>query len=204
MLPAVDPRRTALLVMDFQPSALDYLSHIETLLDRAAAAIGAARRCGVQIVYVRFSFDDADYDRVPAHNMMAPLIAAAGRTRHHDSPATAVHQAIAPEPDDIVVRKTRVGAFATTNLHEQLRQRGITTLILAGVSTGGLVLSTVRDAYDRDYQVWVLTDACADPDPETHRFLTDTIFPRQVHTLTVVELDNPLLVAETRKQGTDR
>ena len=54
-----------------------------------------------------------------------------------------------------MVRKTRVGAFSTTDLDEQLRQRGVDTLLLAGISTSGVVLSTVRDAHDRDYRVFV-------------------------------------------------
>lgn len=68
-------------------------------------------------------------------------------------------------------------AFTTTDLDEQLRSRAISTLILAGISTNGVVLSTVREAMDRDYQLVVLDDATADPDPATHAFLTATIFP---------------------------
>jgi nicotinamidase-related amidase len=96
-----------------------------------------------------------------------------------------VHEHVAPEPGDITVRKTRVGAFSTTDLDEQLRKREIETLILAGISTSGVVLSTVRDAADRDYQVFVLADASADPDPEVHEFLISRIFPGQAHILTV-------------------
>ena len=62
------------------------------------------------------------------------------------------------------MRKQRVGAFSTTDLHEQLQARGIDTLVLAGISTSGCVHSTVLDAFDRDYRVIVLSDACADPD----------------------------------------
>jgi nicotinamidase-related amidase len=67
-----------------------------------------------------------------------------------------------------VVRKTRVGAFSTTDLEQQLNDRGINTLILAGVSTSGVVLSTVREAADRDYHIYVLADASADRDAHVH------------------------------------
>jgi nicotinamidase-related amidase len=123
---------------------------------------------------------------------MAQTVAAAGRPLHSDSPATAVHDCVAPEPGDIVVRKTRVGAFSTTDLHDQLRDRGITTLILAGISTSGVVLSTVRDAADRDYEVLVLADASADPEPGIHDFLTEKIFPRQARVITTAELKDLL------------
>jgi nicotinamidase-related amidase len=119
---------------------------------------------------------------------MGTLVASAGRAFHSESPATAVHEHVAPEPGDIIVRKTRVGAFSTTDLDQQLRDRDINTLILAGISTSGVVLSTVRDASDRDYRVFVLADASADRDPEVHDFLTEKIFPRQAHVITIAEL----------------
>ena len=191
-LPAVDTRRTALLVMDYQAGILGRLDQAEPLLACAADAIAVVRGRGGQIGYVRVAFDDADYEAVPAHSRFAPLLAAAGPAMHSDSPATAVHDTVAPEPGDITVRKTRVGAFSTTDLHQRLRDRGIINLILAGISTSGVVLSTVRDAADRDYRVFVLADACADPVPGVHDFLTEKIFPRQAHVITSAELKDLL------------
>jgi nicotinamidase-related amidase len=188
ILPAIDPRRTALLVMDYQAGILSRLGDAEALLSCAADAIAVVRGRGGQIGYVRVAFEDADYDTVPPHSRFASI----GQEMHSDSAATAVHDAVAPEPGDIIVRKTRVGAFSTTDLDQQLRDRGITTLILAGISTSGVVLSTVRDAADRDYQVLVLADACADPGPGVHEFLTEKIFPRQAHVITAAELKDVL------------
>lgn len=84
---------------------------------------------------------------------------------HAEAPETAVDERVAPQADDIVVRKTRVGALSTTDLHEQLRERGIDTLILAGIATGGVVLSTVRDAADRDYRAWRSRTPAPTPTP---------------------------------------
>jgi nicotinamidase-related amidase len=193
--PAIDPRRTALLLMDYQSGILSRLGDAADLLERAAHAIAVVRGRGGQIGYVRVAFEDADYEAVPAHSHFAPLLATAGPAMHADSPATAVHERIAPEPGDIVVRKTRVGAFSTTDLDDQLRSRGITTLILAGLSTSGVLLSTVRDASDRDYRVLVLADASADPQPGVHEFLTERIFPRQAQVITTGDLENVLPVA---------
>jgi nicotinamidase-related amidase len=191
-LPTIEPRRTALLVMDYQAGILGRLSEPEALLERAAKAIATTRRHGGQVSYVRVAFEDADHASIPPTSMMGARVAAAGRELHSDSPATAVHERVAPAAGDIVVRKTRVGAFSTTDLDQQLRGRGIDTLILAGVSTSGCVLSTVRDAHDRDYRVFVLTDACADPDPAVHEFLIEKIFPRQAHVITIAELERLL------------
>jgi nicotinamidase-related amidase len=191
-LPAIDPRHAALLVMDYQAGILGQLSDSEALLARAADAIAAVRRHGGQVGYVRVAFEDADLDAIPATSAMAAAVAAAGPGLHADSPATAIDPRIAPEPGDIVVRKTRVGAFSTTDLDRQLRDRGVTTLILAGISTSGVLLSTVRDAADRDYRVLVLADVSADRDPEVHAFLTTRIFPRQARVITLAELDGVL------------
>ena len=83
------------------------------------------------------------------------------------------------------------GAFSTTNLHTHLAGRGIDTLILGGVSTSGVVLSTIRDAADRDYRLLVLRDCCLD-DPEVHGVLMDKVFPRQADVIDVPELANLL------------
>jgi nicotinamidase-related amidase len=185
--PKIDPRRAVLLVMDYQSGIVSRVPDADHLLRRARETIAMARSRGVDVGYVRVAFDDADYDRMPTTNKTFSGIAA-GRSMHQDAPETAIPDDVAPEPGDIIVRKTRVGAFSTTDLDQQLRQRGIDTLILAGISTSGVVLSTVRDAADRDYRVFVLEDASADPDPEIHEFLTQRIFPRQAYVIAIAEL----------------
>ncbi|WSW02247.1 cysteine hydrolase [Streptomyces sp. NBC_01006] len=95
---------------------------------------------------------------------------------------------IAPEDGDIVVRKVRIGAGSTTDLHRQLRDRGIDTLVLTGISTSGVVLSTLIDAADRDYRVHVLSDGVADRDPEVHRVLLDRVFPVRADVIDTVGL----------------
>jgi nicotinamidase-related amidase len=180
--------------MDYQQGIVSRVPDPDDLLRRAREAIVTARSHGIHVGYVRVAFDDADYDAVPPTNKIFARLAE-GRVNHVDSPATAVHDRLAPEPGDIVVRKTRVGAFSTTDLDEQLRKRGISTVVLAGISTSGVVLSTVRDAADRDYRIIVLADGCADFDAEVHDVLLGKVFPRQADVVTVAELDDLLTVA---------
>jgi nicotinamidase-related amidase len=189
---AIDPQRTALLVMDYQPGIVDMLDAPEPLLAGAREAIDLVRRAGGQVGYVRVAFEDADFDAIPPSSAMGARVASARQAMHADAPTTQIHDAVAPQAGDIVVRKVRVGAFSTTDLDAQLRERGVDTLVLAGISTSGVVLSTVRDASDRDYRVLVLADASADPDPEVHAFLTERIFPRQAEVITVAELGERL------------
>lgn len=187
----VDIEHAVLLVMDFQRSIVGRVADAEALLDRVAGAIATARARGMAVGYVRVAFEDADYDAVPPTNKIFARLAE-GRVNHVDSPTTAVHDRLAPEPGDIVVRKTRVGAFSTTDLDEQLRKRGISTVVLAGISTSGVVLSTVRDAADRDYRIIVLADGCADFDAEVHDVLLGKVFPRQADVVNTAELDDLL------------
>ncbi len=189
------PTQTALLVMDYQPGILQMLSDPNELLGRVEHAIATARQRGAQVGYVRVALDDRDYASVPAHSRMAAVIAARGRMFDSNSPTTQIHERLAPESGDVVVRKSRVSAFSTTDLDDQLRDRNIDTLILSGISTSGVVLSTVRDAHDRDYRIFVLSDCCADLDLSVHEFLMDKIFPRQAQVITTTDL--PHLLAAT-------
>jgi nicotinamidase-related amidase len=182
----LDPNRTALLVLDYQEGIVGQLPGSGPLLDRVTSVLDDVRGRGGHVGWVRVGFEDAEFEAIPETSMFAPFAASADHRAgmRADAAATQIHPELAPRPEDIRVRKIRVGAFSTTDLGPQLEKRGITTLVLAGVSTSGVVLSTVREAMDRDYRIVVLRDACADRDPATHDFLTGTLFPR---TATVVD-----------------
>jgi nicotinamidase-related amidase len=64
---------------------------------------------------------------------------------------------------------------------------GITHLVLCGIATSGVVLSTLREAADKDYQLTVFADGCADADEEVHRVLLSKVFPRQAEILQIEE-----------------
>jgi nicotinamidase-related amidase len=191
----IDPRRAALLVLDYQHGVIGMIDGSEALLQRATDAIALMRDRGGHVGYVRVAFTDDDLQAIPPTSRMGTRIAAGPQAFHANSPATQIHDQLAPQDGDIIVRKTRVGAFSTTDLEQQLRERGIDTLILSGISTSGVVLSTVRDASDRDYRLVVLADATADRDPEVHDFLIQKVFPRQADVITLSELDGVLSAA---------
>ncbi len=68
-----------------------------------------------------------------------------------------------------------------------LRSSTVDSLVLAGIATSGVVLSTVRQAFDLDYRLTVLSDGCLDSDPEVHRVLTTAVFPRQADVRTIAD-----------------
>ncbi|MFE9635747.1 cysteine hydrolase family protein [Streptomyces sp. NPDC006463] len=188
-VPALDPAQTALLVMDYQPAILALVPEGDgkALLGRVEGAIAHVRAKGGTIAYVRVGFTEADWDAIPAVNKsFGPL--AQHRVMHHEDPATAIHERLAPQEGDITVRKVRYGGMSTTDLDQQLRERCITTLVVSGISTSGAVLSTVIDAADRDYQLYVLSDGVADPDTDLHNVLLHQVFPSRAHLIDTAEL----------------
>ena len=184
---------TALLLMDFQPAMLASVPDPGTLLAHTRAALSWARSQQVQVCHVRVAFTDEDFRAVPAHSKAFGPVAQ-NKFLAADSPEAQVHESLEVRDEDIVVRKTRFGAFSTTGLYASLLARGIDTLVLAGISTGGVVLSTVRHAAYADYRIYVLADATADPDPGVHRVLIDKVLPHQAGV--IITGDLPALSGE--------
>lgn len=183
----IDPGRAALLVMDVQQGVVGrFGGEAEALLEPLARAVAAARAAGVMAVYVRVGFRERAPE-VSVRNRSFAAISQAGGFGL-DEAATQIHPAVAPQPGDPVVVKKRVSAFAGSDLELLLRSREIETLILAGIATSGVVLSTLREAADRDYRLIVLSDCCLDGDPEVQRVLMEKVFPRQAEVLAVQEL----------------
>ena len=184
----IDPRRTALLVMDYQRGILGMIEDSDALVESTRQTIETVRKRGGHVGYVRVALTPDELAAVPEANKGCAAAKASGRAPAHDGPESQIDERIAPRDGDIVVRKRRVGAFSTTDLSEQLRRRDVDTLILAGISTSGVVLSTLRDAADRDYRIFVIADACADPNATVHEVLMEHVFPRQADVISAAEV----------------
>jgi nicotinamidase-related amidase len=177
--------KQALLVMDVQQAIVDRFPDDDSYLPRLAGAIAAARTAGIVIIYVAVGFR-LGYPEVSDRNKSFAAIAGSGRFTDAD-PGSRIHPAVAPEPADVIVVKKRVSAFAGSDLDVVLRGLGVDSLVLTGIATSGVVLSTIRQAADLDYRLTVLADGCLDSDPEVHRVLTAKVFPRQADVLSVAD-----------------
>lgn len=193
-VPAIDPTRTALLVMDVQNGVVPSAPDPDALLARLQAVIADARAAGATVAFVRVAFTEEDWAAVPETNQAFHRLAQA-QGMHHEHASSQIDERIAPADGDIVVRKTRIGAMSTTDLHEQLAARGIDTLVLAGISTSGVVMSTLVEAVDRDYRVFVLADGVADQRDDVHRVMLDTVFPSRAHVIDSATLEELLQTA---------
>lgn len=184
---SLNPARTALLIMDYENDIVNMLpeSVQNSLLKKASVIVKAARQAQLPVIYVVVRFRDG-YPEINPQNKLFSSLKDSGRLREGTSGAE-IHPRVAPQPGDVIVTKRRVGAFSTTDLETVLRSRNINTLVLAGISTSGVVLSTVRWAADMDYKLAVISDACADMDAEVNRVLMDKVFPRQATVVTTQE-----------------
>lgn len=169
--------------MDMQVAVLSRLADAERVLSNTASAIDYARRNDVLVIFVKVDFRPGGPEISSFNKIFAPS------KIHTTNPAMSkmmeISPLISPEPEDIVVVKKRVSAFSGSELEIILRSQGIQHLMLAGVSSSGVVLSTLRDAADRDYTISVLSDCCGDGDGELKKVLEEKVFPMQAEVLTL-------------------
>lgn len=180
----VNPAKTAVLIMDYQNDIVGMLPENVRgpLIESASTILKEARKAKIQIIYVVVRFREG-YPEVNPQNKLFSGLKQSGRLVE-GTPGAEIDSRVAPQPGDIVVTKRRVGAFSTTDLETILRAKSINKLVLFGISTSGVVLSTVRWAADMDYSLAVVSDACADRDPEVNRVLMDKVFPWQATVIT--------------------
>jgi len=176
---------TALLVMDMQAGILGMLPNATNFIGHVGKAIAAARENRVLVIYIVVGFRQSMPEISPNNKSFAGT-KERSVGKNMDDFAKA-HPAIAPQGDEVTVVKRRVSAFTGSDLEVILRSQGIQHIVLAGIATSGVVLSTLREAADKDYRITVLTDCCADSDEEVHRVLTTKVFPRQADVMTLEE-----------------
>ncbi|NQX66145.1 cysteine hydrolase [Paenibacillus alba] len=176
---------TALLLMDVQNAITSRFSERSEALVPFQKALETARRSGIQVIFVRLAFRDGHPEISPRNKSFSRISETGMGAMGPTDAATQIHSSLEPKPGEPIVTKLRVSAFAGSDLEIILRSRQINTLVLGGIATSGVVLSTLREAADKDFALTVLSDACLDADPEVHRVLIEKVFPRQAEVMTV-------------------
>jgi nicotinamidase-related amidase len=181
----IDPKNTVVLAMDFQNDVVArFVSVAPDVLERAGRVLQSARAAAIPVVHVVVRFREghpevADRGLFKMVRQMNGLV--------EGTEGAEIHGAVAPQPGDIVVTKRRISAFAGSDLECVLRALGRTHLVLFGVATSGVVLSTVRAAADLDYGMNVIGDCCADRDAEVHRVLLEKVFATMAPAVTAAD-----------------
>lgn len=181
----IDIKNTAVLTLDIQEGILSFApSAAATAIPNAGKVAETARKAGLLLLHVGIGFEPG-YPEISIDSpRFAKLKELGGFIK--GSPSARTHKAVF-EPGDIVLYKNRVSAFSGSPLETVLRAQGIKTLVLMGIATSGIVLSTIRQASDLDYQCIVIKDACFDSDEEVHRVLMEKVFARQAAVVTTQE-----------------
>ena len=169
----LDPKKTALVLIDLQKAivGINPVPHTAAqVIENSKKLADAFRVHGAPVVYVHVDLND--FTKLPVdqpHN-------------RGDEPVPAAASEITPsagfQHGDILVTKRHWGAFAGTDLEQQLKSRGIDTVVLTGISTNGGVESTVRQGTGLGFAFVVVEDACSSQNAEHHRFAFENIFPR--------------------------
>lgn len=176
----------ALLVMDVQNGVVEHFEdQAAPLLVTLADTVAAARETKRRVIFVRVAFRRGAPEVSPK-NLAFSVYAGTDALGEMDH-TTQIHPAVAPQPAELVLTKKRVSAFSGSDLDVVLRSLRVDSLVLTGIATSGVVLSTLREAADLDFILSVLSDGCLDRDAEVHRILMDKVFPRQASVVSAVE-----------------
>jgi nicotinamidase-related amidase len=159
----VDPRRTAVLVVDVQPLFIGETLQppADQVLSALRRFLAAAREASVLRVFIRFMSaenPDEQWKAVMLEQFSAEFLELTAPS----SPEVVYAPGFEPEAGDLEVTKDRYSAFHGTELADQLRSRGVETVIVAGLTTAVCVGSTARDAFQHDFHTITLSDCCAE------------------------------------------
>ena len=189
MNPPLDPSRTAVLSMDMHTGIVSiYAGDQQRLTSRAAGVLARCRELGMTVIHIQVGFRPGFPEISPRNTLFNAIRTSPERQRLFEGDLGKIHPDAAPIGNDIVITKHRISAFMGTDLDMILRSQEIETLVLFGIATSGVVLSTLLDAVDADYRAIVVTDCCADRDAEVHRVLVEKFFPQRGTAVSAAEL----------------
>ena len=178
-------QNTALLVMDMQVAVIRNLPDHTEITGQVGKAITFARSRSIPVFFVVVGFRPG-MPEISMNNKVFSASKERSANRNMED-LMKIDDSVVPALGEIVVTKRRISAFTGSDLEVLLRAQGIQHIVLTGVATSGVVLSTLCEAADKDYRITVLSDCCTDKDMEVHRVLVDKIFPFQASVITVSE-----------------
>ena len=192
----LNPKTCALLLQDLQNELIKGNRPVVPLRGAALIAncqklLTKARAVGMPVIYVRVA-RRPDLKDAPRPPLGTPPGSSGAPSLIEGSEGAAIVAELAPRPEDVVVTKHTTSPFHTTDLGVYLRRFGISTLLLTGYSTTGVVEGSLRDARDQDYDCVVVRDCCAAATMQEHDTCMDIVFPRMAWVASVDEVINAM------------
>jgi nicotinamidase-related amidase len=182
------PAHTAVLGLDCQAGVVSiYAKPEEPFIERCSTVLQSARKAGMTVIHAKVGFRPGLPEVATRNRLFASIKSSPQHQKLFEGTSGAIHRLLGPEPDDIVVTKHRISAFQGTDLQMVLRTKEIDTLVMFGIATSGVVLSTLLEACDADYRTVVIADCCADTDADLHRVLIERLFPLRGEVTTAAE-----------------
>ncbi len=181
-IPSIVPAKTALLVMHYQTDILNlFPSAAPTLLANTRKLCDAARAGGVGVYFAKFHFSPG-YPEVSPLNKNGQGVKQLGLF---------VNDRISPElgqqANEPLVIAHRASVFFGTDLQVRLSAQGVDTLIMVGIASTGVMLSSVAHASDADFRLFTVKDCCYDPDAVVHEHLFSTAFASRTTVLSLAD-----------------
>ncbi|WP_223216858.1 isochorismatase family cysteine hydrolase [Paraburkholderia phenoliruptrix] len=185
-IPPIVPAQTALVVMHYRTDILGLFPSVApALLANTRKLCDAARAKGVRVCFANLRFGPG-YPEVSPRNKNGQGIKQLGRF---------IDDRTAPElgqrPDEPLIIAHRASVFFGTDLQTRLSSQGVDSLIMVGIASTGVVLSSVAYASDADFRLYTVKDCCYDPDLVVHEHLFATAFDTRT---TVLSLGDALLL----------
>jgi len=178
----------ALVTLDLQQGVVSTYAKEPAFITRAAGVVAEARRAHVPVIHVRVAFRPGVPEASQRNQFLSTVKGSAPHQRFFSDASGAFHPGLGVESQDLVVTKSRVGAFAGTDLELLLRAAERHSLVLLGIATSGAVLATALQAADLDYRTFVVKDCCADAPMSVHDHLVIDVLPRQATVVAAEEI----------------
>ena len=198
----LDPATTAVLVIDMQNDFVANGAPMETpmgrdLLPRLSKLLGHARTTGMTVLYTTHAHRANGCDMGPFAEIYPPIENRVGLI--DDTPGIEIYPKVAPQGDEVVIKKHRYSAFFGTDLDIILRSKGIKTVVVTGVTTENCCHATARDAMFHCYKVAFISDATGTydypdagfgpiPAQEVHRVTLGILAVSTAHVMTTDEM----------------
>jgi nicotinamidase-related amidase len=178
----INPKTSALLLQDLQNDIIKSNRPVvpmgsAQLIANCRKLLDKARQVGMPVIYVQV-IRRRDMKDAPRPPLGAPAAPAGGPALIEGTEGAKVVSELAPRPGDVVIIKHTTSPFHTTDIGVYLRRFGVSTLVLTGYSTTGVVEGSLRDARDQDYDCVVVRDCCAAGTAQEHDTCMDIVFPR--------------------------